>query len=106
MKKASRGWRRNERNGEVSGDRGLADCSSGSFAMVGYRKGMAGKIARRHQLLERQFQFPFSNRHLFDCQRRFDAAALVVQEIKITKHTKYTKSLPFVYLGVFRGYTI
>ena len=69
--------------------------------MVRAWKGMAGKIARRHQLLERQFQFPFSNRHLFDCQRRFDAAALAVQEVKTTKHTKYTKSLPFVYLVCF-----
>ena len=74
--------------------------------MVGCRKKLAGEFAGGLQLHERQFQFPFSNRHLFDCQRRFDAAALVVQEIKITKHTKYTKSLPFVYLGVFRGYTI
>lgn len=74
--------------------------------MVGYRKGMAGKIARRHPLLEGQFQFPFSNRHLFDCQRGSDAAALAVPEVKTTKHTKYTKSSSFRVFSVFRGYPI
>src|SRR6266704_3082309 len=95
LRKALKGWKRNRRNRlkpaltkkranerfrKTFGHRGPLNCRGGSCALVRSWKRLAGEIAWRHPLHKRQFQLSFPNRDMPDRQRRFNTAAVVVQE--------------------------
>ncbi len=85
-------WKR-ERIGQISGAGRTAACGGGRLVVVGFRQGLARTFARRHQLFQRRFQFPFPHRHLPAAQRDTDIAVVAVPKINDEIHQTHERTV-------------
>ncbi len=72
-----------ERDRKNAGDHRTADRCGGRSPLVWFGQELAGQVAGRYQLQQREFQFSFSVGHVSDHQRDSDVAPLALPGLEV-----------------------